>query len=346
MRRRRGNHAWLKTGRARVIAVCVSGPAIAMELVAPLGVDEPVIPEANPLTPEKVALGQQLFFDPRLSADDTVSCATCHDPRKGFSNGERVGIGIRGQRGKRNVPTVLNAALNDFYFWDGRAASLEEQALGPMQSPLEMGQSHKATVAKLRGLKGYRAQFARIFGTEAFTIREVAAAIASFERTLLTGNSPFDRYKFGGEAGALTAAEERGFGLFREKARCVKCHLVDEFSAPFTDNRFHNLGVGTDGPAPDVGRFAVSKEPKDRGKFKTPTLRNVSQTAPYMHDGRFATLEEVLDFYDKGGIRNPNLDPDVAPLGLTAAEKADLLAFLRALDGAPLRVAAPPLPRE
>jgi cytochrome c peroxidase len=346
MRSRRGNYAWLKTGLALAILVSLSGPAIALELVAPLGVDEPVIPQANPLTPEKVALGQQLFFDPRLSADDTVSCATCHDPRKGYSNGERVGIGIGGQRGKRNVPTVLNAALNEFYFWDGRAASLEEQALGHIQSPGEMGQSHKATVARLRSLKGYRAQFARAFGTEAFTIREVAAAIASFERTLLTGNSPFDRYKFGGESGALTATEERGFGLFREKARCVKCHLVDEVSAPFTDNRFHNLGVGTDGPAPDVGRFAVTKQPADRGKFKTPTLRNVTQTGPYMHDGRFATLEEVVDFYDKAGIPNPILDPDITPLGLTAPEKADLVAFLRALDGAPLRVTAPPLPRE
>jgi cytochrome c peroxidase len=346
MRRRRGKHPWLNTGLGLVILVCVNGPAIALELVAPLGVDEPVIPETNPLTPEKVALGQQLFFDSRLSADDTVSCATCHDPRKGFSNGERVGIGIRGRRGKRNVPTVLNAALSDFYFWDGRAASLEEQALGHIQSAGEMGQSREATVAKLRRLQGYREQFARAFGREAFTIREVAAAIASFERTLLTGNSSFDRYKFGGEAGALTAAEERGFGLFREKARCAKCHLVNESSAPFTDNRFHNLGVGMDGAAPDAGRFAVTQRPADRGKFKTPTLRNVSQTGPYMHDGRFATLEEVVEFYDKGGIRNPNLDPDIGPLRLTAKEKADLLAFLRALDGAPLRVTAPPLPRE
>jgi cytochrome c peroxidase len=346
MRRMRGNSAWLKTGGALALLAWGSGAALALELVAPLGVDEPVIPKANPLTPEKVALGQQLFFDPRLSADNTVSCASCHDPRKGFSNGERVGVGIRGQRGKRNVPTVLNAALNDFYFWDGRAASLEEQALGSIQSPDEMGQSHTATVAKLRSLKGYRAQFARAFGTEAFTIREVAAAIAAFERTLLTGNSRFDRYKFGGEAGALTAAEERGFGLFREKARCVACHLVDEFSAPFTDNRFHNLGIGIEGPTPDVGRFAVTKRLADRGKFKTPTLRNLSQTAPYMHDGRFATLEEVVDFYDKGGIRNPNFDPDITPLGLTAPGKADLVAFLRALEGVPLRVAAPPLPRE
>lgn len=346
MRCRRGNSPWLKAGAALALLAWGSGAAVALELVAPLGVDEPVIPEANPLTPEKVALGQQLFFDPRLSADNTVACATCHDPRKGFSNGERVGIGIRGQRGTRNVPTVLNAALNDFYFWDGRAGSLEEQALGPMQNPLEMGQSQGATVAKLRRLRGYRAQFARAFGTEAFTIREVAAAIAAFERTLLTGNSPFDRYKFGGEVGALTAAQERGFILFREKARCVKCHLVDEFSAPFTDNRFHNLGIGIEGPVPDVGRSAVTKEPKDWGKFKTPTLRNLSQTAPYMHDGRFATLEEVVDFYDRGGIPNGNLDPDVKVLGLTAPEKADLLAFLRALEGAPVRVAAPPLPRE
>jgi cytochrome c peroxidase len=346
MRGRGGNSPWLKTGAVLALLACAGGTGQALELSAPLGVDEPVIPEANPLTPEKVALGQQLFFDPRLSVDNTVACATCHDPRKGFSNGERVGIGIRGQRGPRNVPTLFNAALNDFYFWDGRAASLEEQALGPIQHPREMGQSHEATVAKLRRLKGYRVQFARVFGTEAFTIQEVAAAIAAFERTLLTGNSPVDRYLFGGETGALTAAQERGFIVFREKARCVKCHLFDAFSAPFMDNRFHNIGIGTDGPDPDPGRFAVTKRPTDRGKFKTPTLRNVSQTAPYMHDGRFATLEEVVDFYDKGGLPNPNLDPDIIPLGLTAQEKADLLAFLRALDGTPVAVAAPPLPRE
>lgn len=346
MRGRSGNSPWRKTGAVLALLACTAGASQALELSAPLGVDEPVIPEANPLTPEKVALGQQLFFDPRLSADNTVACATCHDPRKGFSNGERVAIGIRGQRGPRNVPTLFNAALNDFYFWDGRAASLEEQALGPIQHPREMGQSHEATVAKLRRLKGYRAQFARVFGKKAFTIQEVAAAIAAFERTLLTGNSPFDRYKYGGDAGALTAAQERGFALFREKGRCVKCHLVDEFSAPLTDNRFHNLGIGAEGAASDPGRSAVTKDPKDLGKFKTPTLRNVSQTAPYMHDGRFATLEEVVDFYDKGGIPNANLDPDITPLGLTAQEKADLLAFLRALDGTPVRVAAPPLPRE
>lgn len=346
MRGRGGNSPWLKTGAVLALLAYTAGASQALELSAPLGVDEPVIPEANPLTPEKVALGQQLFFDPRLSVDNTVACATCHDPRKGFSNGERVGIGIRGQRGPRNVPTLFNAALNDFYFWDGRAGSLEEQALGPIQHPREMGQSHEATVAKLRRLKGYRAQFARVFGKKAFTIQEVAAAIAAFERTLLTGNSPFDRYKYGGDAGALTAAQERGFVLFREKGRCVKCHLVDEFSAPLTDNRFHNLGIGAEGAAPDPGRSAVTKDPKDLGKFKTPTLRNASQTAPYMHDGRFATLEEVVDFYDKGGIPNANLDPDIAPLGLTAQEKADLLAFLRALDGTPVRVAAPPLPRE
>lgn len=346
MRERRGNFLWLKTGAVLALLAYAGSASQALELSAPLGVDEPVIPEANPLTPEKVALGQQLFFDSRLSADNTVACATCHDPRKGFSNGERVGIGIRGQRGPRNVPTLFNAALSDFYFWDGRAASLEEQALGPIQSPREMGQSHEATVAKLRRLKGYRVQFARVFGTEAFTIREVAAAIAAFERTLLTGNSPFDRYKYGGEAGALTAAQERGLLVFRERARCVKCHLVDEFSAPLTDNRFHNLGIGAEGAAIDPGRSAVTKDPKDLGKFKTPTLRNVSQTAPYMHDGRFATLEEVVDFYDKGGTPNPNLDPDIMPLRLTVQEKADLLAFLRALDGTPVRVAAPPLPRE
>lgn len=313
---------------------------------APLGLDPVPVPANNPQTPEKVALGRLLFFDPRLSGDHTVACAGCHDPKLGWSNGLSLGFGIKGQTGRRSVPSALNAAYSDTLFWDGRAKSLEEQALGPITNPREMGGSPAGVVEALKGIPAYVERFGQAFGTPEVTIERVLKALAAYERTLLSGSSPFDRYKYGGDREALTSAQVRGMELFRDKEgpNCAKCHRFDDFSADFTDFRFHNVGVGMDHPDPDVGREAVTGRPEDRGKFRTPSLRNIARTAPYMHDGRFATLEQVVDFYSKGATPNPNLDPELHPFDLTERQKADLIAFLHALNGDLPPDAPPDLP--
>jgi cytochrome c peroxidase len=307
----------------------------------PLGLGEVPIPEDNPMTRPKIELGRMLFFEKRISADGTVACVTCHMPRRGFTNGRQYGIGIGGRIGLRNTPTVINAAYNDVQFWDGRAGSLEEQAKGPIQHPAEMGATEEHIARVLGSVPAYRAAFRKAFGTEKITLDLAAKAIATFERTILSGGSPFDRWKYGGEKNAMSPAGVRGFAVFRNKGKCVKCHLVDEFSAPFTDNKFHNIGVGIHAKPPHIGREKVSKSPRDRGKFKTPTLREVSRTAPYMHDGNMNTLEEVIDYFDKGALLNSNLDPDIKPLKLTPGEKKDLIAFLRSLNGSLPQFAAP-----
>lgn len=314
------------------------------ELRLPLGLDEErlAIPADNPLTVEKVALGKMLYFDPRLSRDGTVSCATCHSPRFGFTDGRPVSTGIGAQKGGRSAPTVVNRAFSEAQFWDGRAPTLEEQAKGPMANPIEMGFTHEEAVERLRAIPGYRERFREAFGTEAFTIEEVAKAIASYERTVLSGNSPFDRYQ-AGDRGALSEAAARGLALFEGKAGCARCHLGPNF----TDESYHNLGVGMDREEPDLGRFAVTGREEDRGAFKTPTLRDVALTAPYFHEGSAGTLEEVVDYYDRGGTPNPHLSPKMKPLALTREEKRDLAAFLRALTGeTPMEALAPELPPE
>jgi cytochrome c peroxidase len=301
----------------------------------PLGLDPLPIPKDNPQSPEKIALGRLLFFDGRLSADGTVSCASCHNPKLGWSNGLSLAFGIKGQTGTRSAPTVLNAAYADTLFWDGRAPSLEAQAKGPIANPVEMGATYPQVVAALSAVPAYVDRFRAAFGDGRVTIERVVRAIAAYERTLLSGNSPFDRYKYGGDKGALTPAQVRGLALFKDKdgPNCAKCHRFDDFAADFTDFRFHNIGVGIDRPDPDIGREAVTHRAEDKGRFRTPTLRNVALTAPYMHDGRFATLEQVVDFYAGGGHPNPNLDPDIHRFDLTPAQKADLIAFLSALTG-------------
>lgn len=311
----------------------------------PLGLGAVPVPAHNPMTRPKAQLGKWLFFDKRLSADGTVSCATCHMPRRGFSNARQYGIGVGGRLTLRNVPTVINTAYLDALFWDGRAGSLEEQARAPLLHPSEMAGSSAHIARTLGAIPGYRAQFREAFGSPAISLERVADAIATFERTLISGNSPFDRWRFGGEASALSEGAIRGFGVFSSKANCVTCHLADARSAPFTDGKFHNTGVGMDKTPPQRGREAVTGRARDRGKFKTPTLRHVSRTAPYMHDGRFRTLEEVVEFYDGGGGPNPRLDTAVKPLGLTDAEKKDLVAFLRALEGDLPEIRPPALPR-
>jgi cytochrome c peroxidase len=294
----------------------------------PAGLPPLVWPADNPYSPEKVELGRYLYFDRRLSADGTVSCASCHDPRHGFTDGAAVSTGIRGQKGTRSAPTILNRAYSLAQFWDGRAATLEEQAIVPMESPFEMGNTHQAVVATLSGIAGYRAMFARAFGSDGVDIERVTMAIACFERTVLSGNSPYDRYKRG-DSTALTAEQVRGMAVFFDRASCDRCHQ----GSNFTSNAYANEGNGADKAEPDVGRYAVTHDARDWGAFKIPTLRDVEHTAPYMHDGSLQTLEDVVEFYNKGGIPNRNLDANIRPLHLSDRQKAGLVAFLKGLSG-------------
>ncbi len=309
----------------------------------PLGLDNENlnIPADNPLTPEKVALGKMLYFDPRISSDGTISCATCHNPEKGWTDQLPVSPGFQGQRGNRSAPTVLNATYMGLQFWDGRSPSLEDQALGPLVNPVEMAnKDHDSMVKKVSSIAAYLPYFQKAFHGEGITKENVGKAIASFERTVLSGNSRYDRYS-AGDTAALNASEIRGKDLFFGKANCTRCHAGPNFS----DSMFHNLGVGMNAPTPDLGRFVVTKEESDKGAFKTPTVRDITKTAPYMHDGSEKTLEDVVELYDRGGNKNPYLDPRMEPLHLTPQEKADLVAFMKALDSDPYpNIAAPSLP--
>ena len=298
------------------------------------------VPPDNPQTDAKVRLGQQLYFEKRISLDNTIACATCHDPERGWADPRPVSEGVAGAKGGRNSPTVLNASYNKVQFWDGREPDLEHQALGPLQNPVEMKMTMPMVVDRLKSIPGYVAEFSDVFGTEP-NDQGVAKAIAAFERTVISSNSPYDRYLQGDDS-AMSASAVRGMNLFRGKAHCMACH-----SGPnFTDSRFHNLGVGyKDGKFADEGRVKVSKRRQDTGAFKTPTLRSIALTAPYLHDGSEQTLEAVVDFYAKGGIPNPYLDRLITPLHLSKHEKADLVEFMKALTGAPLGIRPPELPQ-
>lgn len=298
------------------------------------------IPSSNLNYTAKIELGKQLYFDGRLSRNNAISCAFCHNPGTGFADPRQTSIGVGGGVGGRQSPTVYNTGLNHVQFWDGRARSLEEQAIGPIHNPVEMAETHEHVVAKLGKIKGYQQQFRAVFGTDV-NLQGIAEAIAAYERTVLSTNSAFDKYVLGAQK-AMDEAAVRGLALFKGKARCILCHNGPNF----TDNQFHNLGVPQVGPMKeDLGRFAVSRAEKDRGAFKTPTLRSITETAPYMHDGAFKTLEEVVEFMDQGGGSNPNLSPLVKPLNLTAEEKSDLVAFLKALAGEPIPFSMPKLPK-
>jgi len=285
-----------------------------------------------------IRLGAQLFFDPRLSLDGTRSCASCHDPAKTWANHDRTDTGVLGRVGARNSGTVLDAARMEYQFWDGRADSLEAQAWGPILNPLEMGETVPGVLTKLKAIPGYRTQFRAVF-RGSVTQTRVARALAAFERTVVSGPSPYDRFRRG-EWGAMSEAARRGLELFEGKARCFRCHNGPELS----NQGFANLGVGMADPHPDLGREAVTRDPEDRGRFKTPGLRNVARTWPYFHDGSAPTLEAVIDLYDQGGVPNPDLDSRLRPLGLTPEEKRDLKAFLEALTGALPVVEKPDLP--
>lgn len=300
----------------------------------PLGLPPIIWPDENPYTPEKRELGWLLYFDTRLSADKTVSCASCHSPEKAFTDRAPVSTGIKGQKGGRSAPTVINRAYSLAQFWDGRAATLEDQAKGPIANPIEMttapdaAAAHKACVDCLRAIPGYVQRFEKVFGTKDFTIDHVAMAIATFERTVLSGNSPFDKYK-AGDKKAMTDAQVRGMDVFFKKAACDACHI----GFNFTDGSYENVGIGMDQLKPDLGRHLVTKKEEDKGAFKTPTLREIEHTAPYMHDGSLKTLEDVVEHYDKGGIKNPFLNPRMKALKLTKEDKSDLVSFLKALSG-------------
>ena len=332
----------------RLLVVVLAGPLLSAGLLAAQSASKlqanpalpPVtIPPDNPQSDAKVSLGSQLYFDPRLSADDTISCATCHDPQMAWANHNPVDVGIQGKRGNRNSGTILDAAYMDFQFWDGRAKTLEEQALGPIHNPVEMGETLVDVVKELNAIQGYRAQFKAVFNTDV-TTDGIAKAIAAFERTVLSGPSPYDKYQSGDKT-AMSAAAVRGMRIFSGKGRCMTCHNGPMFS----DQGFHNIGVGMDRPEPDIGREAVTKDPKDRGRFKTPGLRNVALTWPYMHDGSEKTLLDVVGFYNRGGSKNPALDIFIMPLELTAEEQKDLVTFMEALTGALPKIDKPVLPK-
>ena len=308
-----------------------------MQIQAPLGLPPVPIPADNPPTAETIALGRRLYYDRILSIDKTVSCATCHDPRYGFADPKPVSEGVGKKTGTRNSPPVTNAAYFEVQFWDGRAPSLEKQAEGPVQNPVDMANTLAEVEARLNADPGYRRQFAEAWGPKPITYEMVEKSVASFERTVISGNSPFDRWKYGHDAKAVDESVKRGFTVFTSanKGDCAVCHTVGDKYALFTDNKFHNIGVGVDmGKFLDFGLYAVTHQEADKGKFKTPSLRNIAQTAPYMSDGSLKNLKQVIDYYIGGGNSNPNLDKEIHVLDfLSGQERADLEAFLNSLTG-------------
>jgi cytochrome c peroxidase len=330
------------TDAAKATSEVVTSGKWSMTLPLGLQAGSAYIPDDNLMSDDKIALGKLLYFDKRISKDGTLACASCHNPFHGFADPERTSAGVVGKPGTRNSPTVINRLFSADQFWDGRAKDLEAQAHGPITNPIEMAMGSEAeAVERVRAVKGYAPLFAKAFGDDAIDMDRITKAIAAYERTVVSGDSPYDRYQ-AGDKDALSPAAVRGMALFNGKANCVRCHA----GFNFTDENYNNLGVGMDRPKPDLGRYEVTKKDEDRGKFKTPTLRNVTETAPYMHDGSEATLAQVIDLYDRGGVKNPNLSKEMKPLGLSAAEKRELLAFLTSLTGE-VRNADPPaeLPR-
>jgi len=326
----------------------------------------PVSSTKNVHAPTQIFLGRKLFMDRRLSGNGTMSCGMCHVPEQGFTATEvATAVGIEGRSLRRNTPTVLNVGFIHNLFHDGRETSLEEQVWGPLLAADEMGnRSREAVVEKIAQLPDYAELFEAAYPGQRISSENVASALAAYERSLVSAGSRFDLWYFGGQDGAMTAAEQRGFALFRGKGRCDSCHVIGEQHALFTDDQFHNLGVGRGkpdrsvaevrvqlapgiettvplgtlddlfgAPSPDNGRFEVTGAEEQRYAYRTPTLRNVELTAPYMHDGSIATLREVVEYFDRGGNANPWLDARMVPLSLSESEKDDLVAFLRSLTG-------------
>jgi len=283
------------------------------------------VPPNNPQTSQKILLGKQLYFDMRLSKDNTISCASCHNPAMGWSDAGPTSTGINKQLGGRRSPPVSNSAYNPLQFWDGRAPSLEEQAKGPIENPIEMGNTHPVMLRTVQDIPGYVDEFKHAYGESTLTIDQVANAIAAFERTVVTTDSPFDRF-VRGDVSALTSLEKKGLEIFNGKGHCTACHWGGNFS----DGRFHKLGAKQTGPLKeDEGRYNVTKDPEDKGKFKTPTIRDAALRPPYLHSGSEKTLEDVVEFYNQGGGKGvKNLDPMMVPLGLSKKEVKALVAFM------------------
>jgi cytochrome c peroxidase len=358
---------WQPAAPLTALPIPKAGPLAQPKSIHQVGVPaaatRAAIPPDNPQTPEKIALGQQLFFDGRLSVDGTVACSSCHDPARAFTDGRPTSVGIKGRIGQRNAPTILNALYNKTQFWDGRVKTLEEQAALPIVNPAEMGQpSLDAAVAQIAAIPEYQDAFRKVFGGPP-NARDLLRAIASYERTQLSFDSPFDRF-IAGDSTAIDDAAKRGWQLFNSRARCNKCHALTEQKRDatyFTDNDFHNIGIGiirhnvvalarqaqqtiksghtsqidhaaiqTDMSA--LGRFLITRRERDSAAFKTPDLRNVLVTGPYFHDGSQETLWDVMDHYNKGdGLQNPYLDQDIQPLALTEDEIDDVVALLASL---------------
>ena len=341
-------------------------PKSLQQVGAPVEMTREKIPADNPQTPEKVSLGQRLFLDPRLSIDGTVSCSTCHDPKLAFTDRRPTSFGVKGRVGQRNAPTVLNALYNKTQFWDGRVNTLEEQAALPIVNAVEMGHPNlDAAVAEIAAIEEYQQAFRVVFGRSP-NGPDLLRAVASYERTQLSFDSPFDHF-IAGEKNAIDDSAKRGWELFNNQARCNKCHALTDTQRDvtnFTDNDFHNIGIGIirhnvvalarqadqliktgDTAAIDraaiqsdmsaLGRFLVTKQEKDIASFKTPNIRNVLVTGPYFHDGSQETLWDVIDHYNKGdGLQNPYLDEDIQPLALTESDIDDLVAFMASLTSA------------
>ena len=341
-------------------------PKSLQQVGAPAELTREAIPPDNPQSSEKISLGQKLFFERRLSVDGTVSCSTCHDPQLAFTDRKPLSVGIKGRLGQRNAPTILNALYNKTQFWDGRVNTLEEQAANPIVNAFEMGHPTLDTaVAQIASVEEYQQAFQRVFGRPP-NGPDLLRAIASYERTQLSFDSPFDRF-IAGDNNAIDASAKRGWELFNTQARCNKCHALTDTQRDvtvFTDNDFHNIGIGIirhnvvalarqaeqliksgDTAAIDraaiqtdmsaLGRFLITKKDKDIASFKTPDIRNVLVTGPYFHDGSQETLWDVIDHYNKGdGLQNPYLDEDIQPLALTETDIDDLVAFMASLTSA------------
>ena len=303
--------------------VPASAQGAEYKLKLPLGLDaqSAYIPDDNPITPEKIALGKKFFWDKRWSTSGTVACVSCHQPDRGWSDPQQFSTSFAGKPTARHAPTIVNRLFSDRQLWTGLRASLEDQAKN------DGNRTDEAVVKHLGAVPEYQQEFRKVFGRD-LEPDGVAKAIAAYVRTIVSGNSPYDRFR-SGDKNAMSPAVQRGLALFEGKAQCVRCHV----GFNFTDEGYRNIGVGMDREKPDLGRFAVTKNEADQGAFKTPTLRDVAKRGPYMHDGREKTLADVVAFYNRGGVKNPWLSSDIKPLGLTAQEQADLVEFLNALSG-------------
>jgi cytochrome c peroxidase len=323
----RGGEAVFVEAIAGVVTLLTGGGRGGSRNLADMSVP---VPSDNPLTEARISLGRRLFAEKMLSNDKSVSCATCHLAERAFTDEKTLAVGVFGRVGKRHSPSLVNRGFGRQHFWDGRAATLEAQALLPIPDPNEMDLSLDEAVARLRADATYRAAFDAAFSRE-ITSEDIGRALATFIRTIRSGDSPYDRH-IGGIPNSLTAEQQQGLQLFRSRARCTFCHL----EPLFTDEQLHNTGVAWNADKQelmDFGRFDVTKQERDKGKFKTPTLREIALTAPYMHDGSLKTLADVVDFYDQGGRRNPFSSPLIRPIGLTPAEKQALVKFLESLSG-------------